>query len=171
MFLLLSEPTLSRPGCQTHPAPSQGAGGKVGSQGMIPCSERRLQGRLSRRALPVPAAGLGCHGKGSGMEHKVPQQPEQMRAGEALSASSPCLQILLQNHQSDRVCQQQQLWEQSFYWYRNRIFCSCWTRSVFNKQQTQSHQLCWGSLDTVPLPGTAASSQRCLPFLPAQTSA
>lgn len=41
-------------------------------------------------------------------------------------------------------------------------------RSVFNKQQTQSHQLCWGSLDIVPFPGTAAEVPA---LLPAQTSA
>lgn len=37
---------------------------------MVPCSERRIQGW---RALPVPAAALGCHGRGSGM-NRVPQQ-------------------------------------------------------------------------------------------------
>lgn len=42
-------------------------------------------------------------------------------------------------------------------------------RPVFNKQQTQPHQLCWGPLDIVPLPGTVASFPE-VPALPSSSS-
>lgn len=104
------------------------------------------------------------------MKHKVPQQrvchQSQIKADETFSPSSPSQQILL-----CKLLKVTEFANNSN--YGSRVFIGteigfsvpAVQRSVFNKQQTQSHQLCWGSLDIFPFPGTVSSFPE-VPALP-----